>query len=74
METYTFQLFDSRNTFRESKEQFSTWREAHDNAVDMCRYYHHVIVNNKVGFEEFEKGERVSWSYPNGCGQIKANS
>jgi hypothetical protein len=36
--------------------------------------YHHIIISNMNGWEEYEKGDFVSWSYPNGCGQIKINS
>ena len=41
---------------------------------ELSKLYHHIIIENESGWEEYEKEELVSWSYPNGCGMIKINS
>jgi len=41
---------------------------------ELSKHYHHIVLENDNGWEEYEKEELVSWSYPNGCGMIKINS
>ena len=67
------ECFDSRNTST-TKYGIET-HSTRDLGRDWSKkYYHHVIISNMTGWEEYEKGVLVSWSYPNGCGQIKINS
>ena len=74
MKTYTYQVFDTRNTCLEIEEQYATDREAISRARELSKNNHHIIVNNQAGFEEYEKQELTSWSYPKGLGQIEFNS
>jgi hypothetical protein len=75
MKTYTFQVFDSRNTCQEVDVECSRETLASERArLLSLKGFGKVIVNNVSGFEEYEQGKLTSWSYPNGLGQIKLNS
>lgn len=41
---------------------------------ELSKLYHHIIIENGNGWEEYENEKLVSWSFPNGCGMIKINS
>ena len=74
MKTYTFQVFDSKNTATKHNEEFSRVISASYAAKVKSRYgFGKVVVNNDIGFEEYERGQLTSWSYPSGMGQIKIN-
>ena len=75
MKTYTFQIFDSKNScIKESKEFKREIQASNEAQSRSLKGFGKIIVTSDLGFEEFEKGILVSWSYPNGLGQIKINS
>ena len=71
---WTINLFDSRNTSFENYDENPSYSQIKEKCIQLSKLYHKIILENNNGFEEFENGEMVSWSYPNGCGQIKFNS
>ena len=66
------ECFDSRNT--SMTEYAIETHSIRDLGIAWSKKYFKVILSNMTGWEEYEKGELTSWSYPNGCGQIKINS
>jgi len=72
--SYDVNYFDSHNTSFKRKYFNWNYQKVKDHAKEMCRKYYKIVIENNNGFEEFQKGEMISWSYPNGCGQIKINS
>lgn len=72
MTKYIVELFETRNT------SFSINTDSIEMAHKIAKYHDKYIIHDSEGrWEEFEKKEGeipVSWSYPNGLGQIKINS
>ncbi len=71
---FLFEVFETRNTCTERTipivgKSIASAREA---AKRLSMKYHHVVVSlptdgKQAGkWEEYEKGEKVSWSHPNG--------
>ena len=62
---YTFDVFDTRNT---AERQTIPLAQRADTAREIARRLslrngvHHVNVSRGNAFEEYERGERVSWS------------
>lgn len=69
MYKYKLLQFTSHNSGYYFKETNSK-----KDAIATAKMFPHCKVEDKNGaFEDFENGELVSWSYPNGLGQIKIN-
>ena len=78
---FSFERFEERNVSTTDAVLFMSSAVAQERAkqVSLRPVVHHVIVSTTAGdtvqgFEEYERGELVSWSYQNGLGFIKANS
>ena len=71
---FNIEYFDSHNTsFTDSFSNIS-YSKVKEYAIQKCKDYYKIIISSNYGWEEYEKGKLTSWSYPNGCGQIKINS
>ena len=61
----TLQIFDSKNTtYTDSFE--GTKRQAIETAIKKSFDFYKVILQIGNKWNEYENGELVSWSYPNG--------
>lgn len=69
----TLEKFETKNTAT-SDRLVCTLKQAIETAKRLSFEYHKVILSSNTGFETYEQGETTEWSYPNGLGQIKANS
>lgn len=77
MNTYTspfvFEVFDTKNTSTQRKIPIvgKSVRSAREAARRLSMKYHKVIVylgkyQTSHDWEQYEKGERTEWSYPDG--------
>ena len=70
---WTINIFDSHNTSFSNYDTRADYFAVKTRCVNASKMYHHIILENNNGWEQFENGKITEWSYPNGCGQIKIN-
>lgn len=66
MTTFTLQIFETKNTAYAMGIAVDGVFDARREAIKYSIYNHHVIVSHGQDWEEYEKGEKVSWSAPSG--------
>ena len=75
MNKYIIEYFDSRNTSFSKPSNIAPFQSVMELGKSLSKNWYKVVINNVgEGWEEYEQGQLTSWSYPNGCGQIKINS
>ncbi len=74
MITINIKKFVDSNSCISDERDVSGIRDISKLGRELSKNYHHIIVESNNGWEEYERGELVGWSYPNGCGMIKINS
>jgi hypothetical protein len=63
----TLELFDTRNTSTATTAVSVAGARKYAKQFTKNGKYYRVTVRDKNGYEEYQKGEIVSWSYPHGC-------
>lgn len=76
MHKYTMKYFDTRNTCTEGIEHHENDHIACNNARVKSHNHHHIIVESEENgrWTEYELGQAVSWSYPQGLQETLALS
>ena len=80
MKKVSMEVFDSRNTAIPQDLSRAIIHNTRNSFIGNAKMtskksgVYKVILYIDGLFEEYEKGQLVSWSYPNGLGQIKMNS
>ena len=77
MDIYNIEIFDSHNTSINCQMYCKNEREATAKAKRLSLTNEYKVIahnDSNTAFEQYEQGELTEWTYPNGLGQIKANS